>query len=328
VAQERLQIRLDAVDNTRRAFNSFQSRLDKIKSSIFNVKNALLGIGAGAVIKGFVDAGIQIENLGVQLKALFGSAKAGKQALKVVTDFATKTPFELSNIQQGVVALATVRKTAEKAGVTFEELLKITGNTAVQLGGDFALASQQIQRAFSGGISASDLFRDRGVSAMAGFEIGTRYSIDQTIKRLRKAFGTGGEFGDLIEELSKTLSGTVSNLKDAFFTFQVAVSAGFFGELKSQLGDLKKFIEDNDATIKRFGVSVGQGLSRAIITLSNAVKYVVENFEVFKNILLAIVAIKIGKFLIDLALIFKGLIVLVGRLTAVNWANKKMKLMI
>jgi hypothetical protein len=239
VAQERLQIRLDAVDNTRRAFNSFQSRLDKIKSSIFNVKNALLGIGAGAVIKGFVDAGIQIENLGVQLKALFGSAKAGKQALKVVTDFATKTPFELSNIQQGVVALATVRKTAEKAGVTFEELLKITGNTAVQLGGDFALASQQIQRAFSGGISASDLFRDRGVSAMAGFEIGTRYSIDQTIKRLRKAFGTGGEFGDLIEELSKTLSGTVSNLKDAFFTFQVAVSAGFFGELKSQLGDLK-----------------------------------------------------------------------------------------
>jgi hypothetical protein len=42
----------------------------------------------------------------------------------------TKTPFELSNIQQGVVALATVRKTAEEAGVSFEELLKITGNTA------------------------------------------------------------------------------------------------------------------------------------------------------------------------------------------------------
>ena len=35
MAQERLQIRLDAVDNTRRAFNSFQNRLDKIKSSIF-----------------------------------------------------------------------------------------------------------------------------------------------------------------------------------------------------------------------------------------------------------------------------------------------------
>jgi len=321
VAQERLQIRLDAVDNTRRAFSSFQSRLDKVKSSIFNVRNALLGIGAGAVVKGFVDAGIQIENLGVQLKALFGSAKAGKDALKVVTDFATKTPFELSNIQQGVVALATVRKTAEEAGVGFEELLKITGNTAVQLGGDFALASQQIQRAFSGGISASDLFRDRGVSAMAGFQVGTRYSIDQTVKRLRKAFGTGGEFGDLIEELSKTLSGTVSNLKDAFFTFQVAVSAGFFGELKSQLGDLKKFIEDNDATIKQFGLSVGQGLSRAIITLSNAVKYVAENFEMFKNILIAIVGTKILIFLGTLLSAIKLLIPVVRTLTSVMMLN-------
>jgi len=321
VAQERLQIRLDAVDNTRRAFSSFQSRLDKVKSSIFNVRNALLGIGAGAVVKGFVNAGIQIENLGVQLKALFGSAKAGKDALKVVTDFATKTPFELSNIQQGVVALATVRKTAEKAGVTFEELLKITGNTAVQLGGDFALASQQIQKAFSGGISASDLFRDRAVTAMAGFQVGTRYSIDQTIKRLRKAFGTGGEFGDLIEELAQTLSGTLSNLKDAFFTFQVSVSAGFFGELKSQLGDLKKFTEENDAVIKNFGLSVGQGLSRAIITLSNAVKYVAENFEMFKNILIAIVGTKIIIFLGTLLSAIKSLIPVVRTLTSVMMLN-------
>jgi phage tail tape-measure protein len=87
---ERLQIHLDAIDNTRKAFTAFQTRLDKIKSSVFNLRSALLGIGAGAVVKGFVDAGIQIENLGVQLKALFGSAKAGKDALKVVTDFANQ----------------------------------------------------------------------------------------------------------------------------------------------------------------------------------------------------------------------------------------------
>jgi hypothetical protein len=116
VAQERLQIRLDAVDNTRRAFSAFQSRLNKVKSSIFNLRSALLGIGAGVVVRGFVNAGIQIENLGVQLTALFGSAKAGKDALKVVTDFAKTTPFELSNIQQGIVALATVRDVAENLG--------------------------------------------------------------------------------------------------------------------------------------------------------------------------------------------------------------------
>jgi hypothetical protein len=102
---------------------------------------------------------------------------------------------------------------------------------------------------------------------------------------------------------------------------KVAVSAGFFGELKSQLGDLKKFIEDNDATVKRFGVSVGQGLSRAIITLSNAVKYVGENFEVFKNILLAIIGTKIIIFLGTLLSAIKSLIPVVRTLTSVMMLN-------
>lgn len=300
---ERLQIHLDAIDNTRKAFSAFQTRLNKIKSSVFNLRSALLGIGAGAVVKGFVDAGIQIENLGVQLTALFGSAKAGKDALKVVTDFAKTTPFELSNIQQGVVALATVREVAEEAGVSFEELLKITGNTATLLGGDFALASLQIQRSFSAGIASAELFRERGITAMAGFQSGTRTSIDESIKGLRKAFGTGGIFGNLIGELSKTLFGTVSNLKDAFFTFQVAVSTGFFSELKKQLGELKSFIESNDKAIEQFGVSVGQGLSKAIISLANAGRFVTENFNIFKNILIGIISIKILAFLGQFALL-------------------------
>ena len=140
---------------------------------------------------------MQIEELGVQLEALFGSAKKGQAALDAVTKFAKTTPFELSNIQQGVTALATVSEKAESLGVSFDELLKITGNTAVQLGGDFALAAQQIQRSFSAGIGSADLFRDRAVTAMAGFEAGVKYSVDESVKKLAGAFGTGGKFGEL-----------------------------------------------------------------------------------------------------------------------------------
>ena len=307
MAQERVQIRLDAVDNTKRALTGLKGGLNKVKASVFNLRNAFIGIGAGLAIKGFVNAGIQIENLGVQLKALLGSAKAGQKALKQVTDFAKNTPFELSNIQQGVSALATVKKTAEESGVSFEELLKITGNTAVQLGGDFALASQQIQRSFSAGIGSADLFRDKAVTAMAGFSAGVKVSVDESIKGLRKAFGTGGEFGNLTEELSKTLSGTISNLKDGFFNFQVAVSAGFFTELKKELGDLKQFISDNDKEIKEFGVSVGQGLSRAITALAKVVKFVGDNFEAFKKTLIAIIAVKIASFIFSLTNAMIGL---------------------
>jgi len=321
VATERLQIRLDAVDNTRRAFGQFQSRLQRVRQSVFNLRNALIGVGTAAVVRGFANAGIQIENLGVQLKALFGSAQAGQRALEQVTKFAATTPFELRNIQQGITSLATVRKTAEKAGVSFEELLKITGNTAVLLGGDFALASLQVQRSLSAGVASAELFRERGVSAMAGFQAGTRYSIQETIKRLRKAFGTGGEFGQLMEELSKTVSGSISNLQDAFFIFQASVAKGFFDELKKQLGDLQKLVTTNQRQITQFGILVGEKIALAMQSLRKAVVLVVENFELFKNLLIGIIAIKFGAFVLNLIGTIGLLTKAVGTLTAIMLAN-------
>jgi hypothetical protein len=130
---EQLNIDIIARDKSKQALNSVQGNISKLKTSVFNLRNALIGVGAGAVIKGFFDAGVQIENLGVQLKTLFGSAQEGEKALRSITKFAAGTPFELKNIQQGVTSLAVVRKQAEEAGLSFEDLLTITGNVAAQL---------------------------------------------------------------------------------------------------------------------------------------------------------------------------------------------------
>jgi len=282
---QRLNIDIVARDKSKQALNSVQGALSKVKASVFNLRNAFIGLGAGLVIRGIVNAGMQIEELGVQLEALFGSAKKGRQALDAVTKFAKTTPFELSNIQQGVTALATVAEKAESLGISFDELLKITGNTAVQLGGDFAIASQQIQRSFSAGIGSADLFRDKAVTAMAGFSAGVKTSVDDSIKGLAKAFGTGGKFGELTNKLAQTLSGTISNLKDAFFTIQTEIASGFFDELKRQLGDLKKFTETNDEAIRRLSREMGVVLADGILKLSNAIKVLIKNFKDLQAVL-------------------------------------------
>ena len=305
MANQRLNIDIVAKDKSKQAFNRLQGTLSKVKGSIFNLKNAFIGLGAGIVLKGIVNAGMQIEELGVQLEALFGSAKKGKAALDTVTKFAKTTPFELSNIQQGVTALATVSEKAESLGISFEELLKITGNTAVQLGGDFALASQQIQRSFSAGIGSADLFRDRAVTAMAGFSAGVKTSVDESILGLARAFGTGGKFGELTNKLAQTLKGTVSNLKDAFFTIQTEIAAGFFDELKRQLGDLKQFTEDNDQAIRRLSREMGENLAVAILKVSDALKTLTTNFRDFQSVI-GLAAIAMGGFtakLVGVALI-------------------------
>ena len=283
---QKLNIDIVARDKSKQALGNVQKGLSRLKQSVFNLKNAFIGLGAGLVVKGFVDAGIQVENLSVQLKTLFGSAKEGEKALRSITKFAAGTPFELKNVQQGVTSLAVVRKQAEAAGLSFDDLLTLTGNVAAQMGGDFSFASFQIQKAFSTGIAAAESLKERGVAGMAGFKAGVSVNAMDTIKIMNAAFGKDGKFGNLMEELSKTLFGTISNLKDAFFIFQVEVSKGFFKALKKNLGDLKKTVEENKKEIDEFGAMIGTGLSKAINGTASALKFLKDNIglltEAFK----------------------------------------------
>jgi hypothetical protein len=298
---QKLNIDIVAKDRSKQALNNVQKGLARLKQSVFNLKNAFIGLGAGLVVKGFVDAGIQVENLSVQLKTLFGSAQAGEKALRSITKFAATTPFELKNIQQGVTSLAVVRKQAEAAGLSFDDLLTLTGNVAAQMGGDFAFASFQIQKAFSTGIAAAESLKERGVAGMAGFKAGVSVNAMDTIKIMNKAFGKGGEFGNLMDELSKTLFGTISNLKDAFFIFQVEVSKGFFDALKSNLGDLKKTIEDNRKEIAEFGLMIGSGLSKAINGTAKFLKFLKDNIDAITVAFRIFIALKVVSFFYNLA---------------------------
>ena len=63
MANQKLNIDIVAKDKTKQALNGVQRGLAKVKQSVFNLRNAFIGLGAGVVIKGFVDAGNQIKNL-------------------------------------------------------------------------------------------------------------------------------------------------------------------------------------------------------------------------------------------------------------------------
>jgi hypothetical protein len=131
---------------------------------------------------------------------------------------------------------------------------------------------------------------------MAGFSAGVKTSVDESILGLARAFGTGGKFGELTEKLANTLKGTISNLKDAFFTIQTEIASGFFDELKRQLGDLKDFTETNDQAIRRLSREMGENLAVAVLKLSNAIKTLTTNFRDFQSVI-GLLAVTFGGFL-------------------------------
>jgi hypothetical protein len=259
---QKLLIDIIANDKSKQALNGVQKGLSRLKNSVFNLRNAFLGLGAGLVVRNLVNTGKQLENLRTRLKFLLKDTNEGAKAFDNMTKFASKVPFSLEEIQAGAGILATVTDNADD----LQKMLEITGNVASVTGLDFRTAGEQIQRSFSAGIGAADLFREKGVRNMLGFKAGATVSIEETVMAFEKVFGRGGRFGKATDELAKTFEGTVSMIGDKIFNFKkVLLEAGFFDELKKQFGDLDKFLERNADDLDRIATSVGKNLAQGMV---------------------------------------------------------------
>jgi hypothetical protein len=266
---QNLKINILAHDKTKQAFNGVRGSLSKLKSAVFSVQGALVGIGAGIGVKSIISTGKSIEDLNVRLKQLFGSAQEGAKAFDVMAKFASKVPFSLEQIQQASGNLAVVAGDANR----LSEILEITGNVASVTGLDFATTAEQIQRSFSAGIASADIFRERGVRDMLGFKAGATVSAEETIKAFEKVFGRGGRFGKATDELANTFTGTLSMLGDSFFNFKKRIAdKQFFDALKKEFSDLDKFIKQNEATFNDIADAIGATLAGAIKFLSTSIK--------------------------------------------------------
>ena len=114
MATKQVNIDIIAKDKTRQAMQSATKSIDKVKSAVFNLRNAFIGLGAGLVIKSFIDVGKSVETLQMRLKFLFGSAEEGAKAFDTMARFAGKVPFSLEQIQAGAGVLAVISKDANE----------------------------------------------------------------------------------------------------------------------------------------------------------------------------------------------------------------------
>lgn len=297
MATKKVNIDLIAKDKTRQAMQSATKGVDGVKNSVLNLKNALIGLGAGVAIKGFVDVGKSVESLQVRLKFLFGSVEEGAKAFDAMAKFAGKVPFSLGEIQAGSGVLAVVSKDANE----LSKILELTGNVAAVTGLDFRTTAEQIQRSLSAGISSADLFREKGVKSMLGFSAGATVSVEQTREALFRVFGKGGEFAGATKDLANTLEGTLSMIGDKFFNFQKTVAEEFFVALKKEFGALDETLASNEELISRIAQKVGQGLANAVTASSNAIRFLNDNAKLLTETLKFFIALKLVLFFKNLA---------------------------
>tara|TARA_R100001440_G_scaffold40452_1_gene60115 strand:- start:3554 stop:5662 length:2109 start_codon:yes stop_codon:yes gene_type:complete len=285
MATKQVNIDIIAKDKTRQAMKSATMGVERLKNSVFNLRNALVGLGAGLVAKSFIDTGREVERLRVRFKFLFDEAGEGEKAFKGLIKFASQVPFSLEEIQRGSANLAVVSKDADE----LNKLLKITGDIASASGLDFQTTAEQIQRTFAGGINSADLFRERGVRALLGFEAGVAISAEQSRDHILKAFEEGSlSVVGASSVMAKTFDGTLSMIGDKFNLFKMAVmDSAPFDFLKSGAMFIEKELEKNFGGIekagKRLGVAIVGALKDVLRFGAKTIDFLMPLFKFVKN---------------------------------------------
>lgn len=237
---------------------------------------AAAGAGMAAVFKSqFVDTAAQFEKFGLILETLEGSSDKAKKSMAWVSDFAAKTPYDLSQVMESFVKLKAYGLDPMNKG-----LLQTLGDTSAAMGKDLMQAVEAIADAMTG---ENERLKEFGIKAK---KEGNRIVYEYTAngKTMRKAANANNramiqdtlqaiwneKYGGAMDKLSKSWGGMTSNLGDQWTRFKVMVmESGAFEWLKGRLAELLKQIDDMaksgelKALAEAIGTKIVNGLKAA-----------------------------------------------------------------
>ena len=268
----------------KKSSGNMSASLSKLNASLTKVRGTMLKVGAVAAvafgalaIRNVIKTGMEIQSLEIRFNNLFGSVKEGNAAFKQLLDYAGTVPYSLGEIQRGAGSLAVVSKSAEE----LRDIMEITGNVAVISGLDFATAAGQMQRVFSGGLAAADIFREKGITQIikdTGMMVDTVEGAGDAFKAV---FSGNGKFANATKEMAKTVKGNFSMIGDVLQAFTIAVAEGFFVELSAVLENFKDLLGRNRQDLVAYGKEVGESLGETLKSLIKSFDAIVATLQIF-----------------------------------------------
>jgi len=192
----------------------------KMKTSFGGIKTLMVGIAAiatGVLVKSFIKAGSEVEDLSTQFKVLLGSTEAATLRMKELEKFAQTTPFQLTEIAGASRLLQTLTSGALATG----DGLRLVGDAAAATGTEMANLALHVGRAYTGLRNNQPV----GESTARLLELGIITSQAKLKMKQLADQGLGVEAWEVLEKqllkskggmeaLSKTATGLTSTIKD------------------------------------------------------------------------------------------------------------------
>jgi len=241
---------------------------------------------ATGFVKDIVRVRGEFQQLNVAFTTMLGSKEKADKLMAEVTQFAATTPFELKDVAGATKQLLAFGIEADKIKGTLRSLGDISAGIGAPIG-EIAYLFGTIKTQQQATLVDLKQFAQRGIPIYEELAKVTKFSADQlaqggenikvSFSDIEKAFqnltAEGSKFGGLMEAQSKTLTGQLSNLSDAWNQMLNNIGQSNEGVFAGAIGAATSLVQNYDKVLDILKVLVvTYGSYKAAVIATTAVQ--------------------------------------------------------
>ncbi len=243
-----------------------QTQGSQIDSTFKRVGAAMAGYFSITAAKGFLDQVIQVrgefQQLDIALQTMLGSKSEADKLMAEVVDLAAKTPFSLTELGQGAKRLLAFKEPTDQVSDSLRRLGDLAAGASVPIT-DLILAYGKVSA--KGKMQAEELnqFAERGIPIISELAkvVGAtdkeiykmaeegKIGFEELQSAIKNMTSEGGQFFNLMEKQSGSLTGQISNLGDAWDRMLNEIGQKNEGIIYSGIGALNSLVENYETVI-------------------------------------------------------------------------------
>lgn len=281
-----------ATDDAKVTGASIVDQSDLINEALSKVAAGVAGAFAVDKVKDFimqiVNVRGQFQQLEVSFKTMLGSADKASALMNQLVHTAAITPFDLQGVANGAKQLLAYGTAAEEVNDTLVKLGDIAAGLSLPLGdlvylygttvAQGRMFTQDLRQFMGRGIPmAKELANVMGVAEdeIAGLVTSGKVTSDVFKRAIDSMAAVGGQFGGLMEEQSKTITGQISNIEDAIDTMFNDIGKKSEGVINVALSGVSYLVEHYEEVGRQvIGLVSAYGAYKAALITLTAVQRV------------------------------------------------------
>lgn len=243
----------------------------------------LVGQGMHGLVNSIIQTRGQFRQLEIAFETMLGSTDKATTLMQQMVDTAAKTPFDLMGVAEGAKQLMAYGVSADKVNDTLVRLGNIASGLSIPLNDIVYLYGTTMVQ---GRLYAQDVrqFTGRGIPLVK--ELAEKYhttadAINEMVSAgkigfadveevLNKMTNSGGQFYNLMEKQSASLTGQIANLQDAWDTVLNDWGKSNEGLFSGAIAGATYLVEHMDTLVRILkAVAIGYGSVKAAIVLNN-----------------------------------------------------------